>query len=70
MSVGGPTNVTSRAEPGEAEHGAARDPGVPDVADDRDATAVERRTAVAAERERVEQRLGRVLVATVAGVHH
>ena len=57
-----------------AEHGAARHVAlratrrVRDVADDGDAQAVERRAAVAAQRERVEQRLRGVLVAAVAGV--
>ena len=41
---------------------------VQDVADDRDAAAVERRAAVAAQGERVEQRLRGVLVAAVARV--
>ena len=54
----------------ERHHVAARNARVADVADDRDATAVERRTAMAAQRERVEQSLGGVLVAPVAGVDH
>jgi hypothetical protein len=41
---------------------------VADVADDRDAGPVEAGAAVAAEREGVEQRLGGVFVAAVAGV--
>ena len=59
--------ATEGAERGDV---AARDARVRDVADDRDATPVERRAAVAAQRERVEQRLGRVLVPAVAGVDH
>ena len=55
------------AEGREQQDVRARDPAVQDVADDRDPAALER-AEPAAHRERVEQRLRRVLVGAVAGV--
>ena len=56
------------AERGERERVAAGDARVEDVADDRDAGAVEDGAEVAAQGEQVEQGLRGVLVAAVAGV--
>ena len=76
-SVGGATRTTSRAEGGQQQHVGAGDPAVQHVADDRDPPAGQVRTGgllggrpdeVAAHGERVEQRLGGVLVGAVAGV--
>ena len=68
MSVGGPTRVTSAPSAESALHVGAGDPGVLDVADDRDLHAGERVAPVAPQGEGVEQRLGRVLVPAVTGV--
>ena len=68
-SVGGATSVTSAPSVRKQQHVRARHPAVQHVADDRDPAAVET-AEVAAHRERVEQRLRRVLVRAVAGVDH
>ena len=63
----GPGHGDRRAHPGEGQDVRAGDPGVQDVADDPDAAALQR-AQPPAQREDVEQRLGRMLVLAVAGV--
>ena len=66
--VEGATTVPARPC-GEQEHVGARHPRMQDVAADRDREALDA-ALVAADGERVEQRLGRVLVRAVAGIDH
>ena len=67
ISVGGPHAHTSRAHRVEQQHVRSQDAAVQQVADDRDLQALEA-LLVLADRERVEQRLRRVLVHAVAGI--
>ena len=68
-SVGGPTRVVCAPDERERLDQRAGDAAVEDVADDRHVQPAERSERRFAHREEVEQRLGRVLVLAVAGVH-
>ncbi len=67
--AGGPDQRDAHPAAREGDHVRAGDARVQDVADDRDVQALEPADRLA-DRVQVEQRLGRMLVLAVAGVHH